>query len=128
VGTPREPYAGWPVVTLRFPDGGSVRSDQLDVAWLRAHADRAAARRAPSLLAEQGWPANARELAIGGWRFVIQADKVLGFGFGRLDSRPTPEPEIGDAEGREFHRPPLSERTLVALLGPPDRIRKWFPK
>ncbi len=84
--------------------------------------------RAPSLLAEQGWPSNAEELAIGGFRFIVQTEKVLGFGFGRLDSGETPASEIGDSEGRTFHRPPLEERTLATLFGQPDTIRKWTSK
>jgi hypothetical protein len=128
IGTPREPFAGQPVVTLRFPDGTSVRSDRLDLAWLRRSADRTAPRRASSLLAEEGWPAGAEELAVGSWRFIAQTDRVVGFGFGPLDSHQMPAPEIGDPEGRAFHRPPLRESTLVALFGPPDRIRKWTPK
>jgi len=121
IGTPLEPHAGWPSITLRFPDGTSVRSDRLDVAWLRANADSAAPRRAPSLLAEHGWLADAEELAVGGFRFVVQAGRVVGFGFDRLDSRETPAPEIGATEGLVFHRPPLRESALVALFGPLDR-------
>jgi hypothetical protein len=116
------------VVTLRFRNGSTVRSDQLDAAWLRANADRTGERRAPGLLADEGWPAKAEELAVGGFRFVVHMDKVLGFGFGRLDSRETLAPELGDAEGHVFHRAPLRESELVGLFGPPDKIRKWTSK
>jgi hypothetical protein len=128
IGTPAEPYAGQPPLTLRFPDGTSLRSDRLDVFWLKMHADRTAPRRAPSLLAEQGWPANTEELAVGGFRFVVQGDRILGFGFGLLDSREPPAAEIGDAEGQVFYRSPFRKAALVALFGPADRIRKWTSK
>jgi len=124
VGTAREPYSGSPRLTLRFPDGVAVRTDQLEVNWLRARADQSTPRRASSLLAEQGWAAGSEELSVAGYRFVVQGDKVLSFGIGFDPLHQQLRPEFGDADGKVFHRPPFREGDLVALIGPPDNVRK----
>ena len=124
IGTPLEPYSGSPRVTLRFPDGTTIRSDQIEVAWLRVRANRSAPRRAASWWAEQGWPASSEELALAGYHFLVQADKVLGFGIDLYTYQEQFKPEFGDAGGKVFFRPPFRERDLVTLFGPPDSVRK----
>ena len=124
VGTPREPYTGWPRVSLRFPDGKTVRSDQMEASWLRAHANRNAPRRASSWWVEQGWPTGSEEVAVAGYHFLVQADKVLAFGIALNLYQEEFRPEFGNAEGRVFVRPPFREHDLVTLFGPPDSVRK----
>lgn len=126
MGTPQQPYTGEPVVTLRLPSGITVRSDQLDVAWLRTHSDRKAPRRARSLLVEQGWPDNSEELAINGYRFVVLDSRVIALGVGMWET--SSPPTIGDAEGRAFHQLPLQNEVVLQLFGPPEKTRKWLPK
>jgi hypothetical protein len=126
MGTPQQPYSGEPVVTLRLPGGITVRSDQLDVAWLRTNSDRKASRRARSLLVEQGWPVNSEELALHSYRFVVLDSRVLALGFGMWE--PSSPPMIGDADGRAFHQLPLQNEVILQLFGPPETTRKWLPK
>ena len=124
VGTSREPYSGSPRLTLRFPDGVAVRTDQIEVNWLRARADHSTPRRASSLLVDQGWAAGSEELSVAGYRFVIQGEKVLGFGISFDPLCQQLRPPLGDASEKVFLRPPFRERDLVALFGRPDTVRK----
>lgn len=124
VGTPQEPYTGVPVLTLGFGDGTVVRTDQIDVSWLRARADRSAPRRASGYLVEQGWPEGSEEIAVAGYRFVVRSELMLGFGIEMETAEGEFKPELGDANGEVFFRAPFRQKDLVALFGQPEAVRK----
>jgi len=123
IGAPERPFQGEPVLTLELPDGTTLRTDQLDVAALRARAERVT--RDPRLWVEQhGWPAGIEEIALGGYRFLARDDRVVAIvllsWWNGEEVRPAPA--IAEADGRTLHRLPLDRRTLVALFGEPEHL------
>lgn len=123
IGSPERPFRNEPALTLLLADGSLLRTDRLDVAVLRARAQRIT--REPRLWIDQeGWPGGIEEIAIDGYRFLVLDDAVVAvlmatrWNFGDT----TPPPTVAGADATVFHRLPLDQKTLVALFGEPEAL------
>ncbi len=124
-GRPDLPYGGNPVISLSLPDGTVIRTDHFDIDLLRKKSDRIIID--PRMrIEQQGWPKGIEEIRVGGFLFLVAAEKVVWFGvYSRINHEQImPAPEIGDAQGLDYHRMPFTEATLIRLFGKPETLHK----
>jgi hypothetical protein len=125
IGTPEQPFRRTPSLILRLADGSFLRTDQIDVAALRARAQRIT--RNPRLWIDQGgWPTGIEEIAVDGYRFLVRDDAVVAvFLATRWDIHDvTPPPAVADVERKEFHQLPLDQKTLIEMFGKYDTLNE----
>ena len=124
IGSPERPLESVSAVTLKLPDGTTLRTDRLDVSGLRKGSTRILQH--PPLRADRGWPSNLEEICLGAYSFLVVEGKVVSIliGSGRPSGPAHPPAEIGDAGGTAFYRFPLTQKQLVRLFGKPETLHK----
>ena len=124
IGDPSQPVSACQVVTLKLPDGTTLRTDQLDVPQLMKLSARI--YKDPPLRSGHGWPSGLEEICIGNYSFLVVEGKVVSVlvGAGRTADPAESALEIGDAQGTLFYNLPLAHRQLTHLFGKPETLSK----
>ena len=124
IGDPSRPVAACTVVTLKLPDGTTVRTDRLDLSTLKKLS--AQISRNPPLRSGHGWPSGLEEIRIGDYSFLVVQGKVVSVlvGAGRPSDPAASTLEIGDAQGMLFYSLPLAHKQLTRLFGKPETLSK----
>ena len=120
-----------PVFRVRWPDGLEVCSDRLDVVWLErvGKPDRAFEQYGvgEGFMARLSgrFPTGTRMLCVEtyGLCAALLRGNPLFLSVAVPPTVPAKRrPELGDAEGRVFHRFPLTQAQIKELLGDPDHL------
>ena len=124
IGDPSRPVAACTVVTLKLPDGTTVRTDRLDLSMLKKLGARTSQN--PPLRSGHGWPSGLEEIRIGDHSFLVVQGEVVSvlIGAGRPSDPAASVLEIGDAQGMLFYSLPLAHKQLTRLFGKPETLSK----